>query len=164
MLRYAYALAARIAALTTLTALLVHGQPHPDASNPSTPQISSEQPFDATTPICYIRLENGQLRDLRHLCGKKLTSPTPLRNVQRLSVPPDDDADADDESAPRVRLRPQSTASPAATTSPSPTSLPVASPPSPALGRPTNVQPSPTNPPTIAPSEPHPLAIPQDRD
>ena len=178
MLRHSSALAVLIAALTPLMTVLAYGQPRPAATNLVTPQTISEKPSNTTMPICYIQLENGQLRDLRQLCGRKSNSPEPPRSVQRSvqkpSVQLDSDSD-EDESAARATPRSQRTTPPTPTGTPSPTTPSPATTPSPTNStpqpsaspvprlpdRPTNAQPVPT---TLTPSSAHPLAIPQERD
>ncbi|MBC7970797.1 MAG: hypothetical protein H7Z11_11850 [Verrucomicrobia bacterium] len=182
MLRTSYYLTALIAALTTLVAVLAHSQPLPTFTNRITPQTVSEPLPNAVVPVCYIQLENGQLRDLGRLCGRKATSPTSSRGVQRSILQPNPDSDDDDSTAtatPKPQTTPaqaspastspQPTATaPASTSSPQPTSIkttpqPATSPPSNVPSRPASAQP-PATPSPSAPSPPNPLAIPQDRD
>jgi hypothetical protein len=186
MLRFSYALIAFIAVLPSLVAIQVYGQTRSAPTNLVPSQISNEPLSEATIPLCYIQMENGQRRDLRRLCGKRLTSPASPRSVQRPSVQPVGLDPDDDESAPRATSQPQPTSSPRPSTgtppptnptptgtppptnpiptgAPSPTNAPppTASPSPRPPDRPINVQPVPT---TLTPSASHPLAIPQDRD
>lgn len=159
MPRRSFYLTALIAALTTLIAALAHSQPLPAPTRPTQSQNLSEPSANAIMPVCYIQLENGQLRDLRRLCGKKSTSLVP-RNVQRSVLQPNPDVD-DDDSTPTAILKPQlvptRTLSPNQTI-PQPTPSPSPSP----IGRPANVQSAPGISSTTAPNSPHPLAIPED--
>lgn len=161
MLRRSFYLTAPIAALTTLIAVLARSQPLSAPANQMTQPGISETSANAIMPICYIQLENGQLRDLRSLCGRKSTNLVPSRGVQRSFSQPN--PAVDDDSTPTATPKPQST--PTSTSSPTksvpqPTASPSPSP----IGRPASVQPSPGNSSTIAPSSPNPLAIPEDRD
>ncbi|WP_146141065.1 hypothetical protein [Stenomitos frigidus] len=161
MLRRSYSLTALLAALATLITVLAQGQPRPALTNPATPKSFSERLSDSTVPICYIQLENGQLRDLRGLCGKRLNSPVRPGSLQRPNIQSDVDAEVD-ESAPRATPKPQPASSQTNPTSPSP--QPTASPSPQPTASPGNVQRLPANPSTIAPSTPHPLEIREDRD
>ena len=173
MLRSSHALTALLAALTTLVAVLAHSQPRPADTNAVKPQTGKETLSDATLPVCYIQLENGQLRDLGRLCGKRSTRAAPLRALQRSIAQPNLEVD-DDDSAPGATPKPSSTSprptssstpsptksTPQTTVSPSPVSpSPVSPSPSP-LGKP--LSPLPANPSIAAPTS-HPLAIPEDQ-
>ncbi|MBW4581909.1 MAG: hypothetical protein KME42_20275 [Tildeniella nuda ZEHNDER 1965/U140] len=161
MLRRFFYLTAPIAALTTLIAVLVRSQPLPAPANQTIPPRLSESSANAIMPICYIQL-NGQLRDLRSLCGRKATNLVPSRGVPRSVSQPSPTVD-DDDSTSTATPKPQST--PTSTPSPTkPVPQPGASPAPSPIGRPASVQLSPGNASTIAPSAPNPLAIPEDRD
>lgn len=161
MLRRSFYLTAPIAALTILIAVLARSQPLPAPANQTIPQSLSEPSANAIMPICYIQLENGQLRDLRSLCGRKSINLVPSRGVQRSFSQPS--PAVDDDSTSTTTPKPQST--PTSTPSPTkPVPQPGASPSPSPIGRPASVQPSPGNASTIAPSSPNPLAIPEDRD
>ena len=154
----------------------VHGQIRSVTTYPVPSQPIGKQLSDVTIPLCYIQMANGQLKDLRRLCGKRSTSPASPRGVQRPSVQPVNLDSDGDEPTPRATAQPQPTTSPTLPQStptlltPTPTGTPLptnavpqptASPSSRPLDRPTNVQPVPTMP---TPNAPHPLAIPRDRD
>lgn len=184
--------------LTTLIALLVHGQPPPAAISPVAISPVAIKPVarqsgslklsestvsdstvsdstvpdatvpDATVPVCYIQFQNGQLRDLGRLCGKRSTSSGSFRNVQKPIVQPDDD---DDDPTPRVTPKPLSTKPLSTSSQPTPGSTiapPQARPqstfsPAPSsFSKPASVQLSPAPPSTNTLGYPHPLAIPED--
>ncbi|XGV98764.1 MAG: hypothetical protein ACAF41_07445 [Leptolyngbya sp. BL-A-14] len=170
-----------VVTVTTLSAVIGHSQLPPTATNQPSQRGAGEFRFDASVPVCYIRLENGQVRDLRQLCGKKPSSLPSSRSLQRPIIRPDPDADDDDDSTPtapsRSRttpLQPSSSGTPTPQATPSsPSPQPTTSPLPGTPNRPTIV-PSPVTPsgnPSSAPNAlsspspsatPNPLAIPDD--
>lgn len=169
MLRNSCCGIALMAMLTTFIAVIGHSQSMPTPMDRMQPQEASESPSNATVPVCYIQLENGQLRDLRRLCGKKPLRPVPSRTVQQSGVKPEpaqDNNGATTSSPKPVTTPPQP--SPTSTPTPQaapakPVPLPTTSPlPSAPVRPPVNGSPSPIAP-SISPSDsPNPLAIPDD--
>lgn len=170
MVRNSYYLIAFIAALTTL-AVLAHSQPLPVPTGTIEPQAINSQHENAAVPICYIQLQNGQLRDLRRLCGKT-ASPLPARNTQNtiqrpnLQTSPDSE---DDDVAPTATPTPRRTPSQTTPSQTTPQSTPTKPSPQPTnsptldtLGTPdrSTSAPSPASPATNPSSTPRPLAIP----
>ncbi|MBW4474515.1 MAG: hypothetical protein KME45_29690 [Stenomitos rutilans HA7619-LM2] len=162
-----------IAVAIPLTAVMVHGQSLPDRISQLPPQNTREALPNTSVPVCYIQLENGQVRDLRQLCGKKPLNPAPSRLVPRSTARPDPDDD-DDETTPTSTSSPQTVPSSRSPTSQPPQAIPTRPTPQPSAGsltgvpgRSTNVQPSPIASPSSSPtvpnpsSTPNPLAIPE---
>ena len=115
MVRNSYYLAAFVAALTTLTAVLAQSQ--------TLPPIGA---IVTSIPVCYIQLQNGQLRDLRRLCGKTpdaLPGSTPT-NPQQPGLQSDPDSDEDDSPAAAPNLR-RRRSQPTSGTSPTPQPTPT---------------------------------------
>ena len=173
MVRNSCYLTALLAVLTTLVAILARSQPLPAPARAIEPQATDNQQERANVPVCYIQLQNGQLRDLRQLCGKAV-SPSSVRSkpntVQRTILQSNPDSD-DDDSAPAATPTPRSTPSqkiPGGSPTPqqplTQPSLPPAS--SPNTGVP-SIPDSPGSNPSLPatpvpnpPISPHPLAIP----
>ncbi|MBW4693263.1 MAG: hypothetical protein KME27_16040 [Lyngbya sp. HA4199-MV5] len=148
-----------IAAATPLTAVMVHSQslPHlisqvqqPTANGQTDSAPTASDPLsNASVPVCYIQLENGQIRDLRRLCGKKPLTPPPSRSLPRATARPVTDDDDDDP--PASASSPQMVPSPRSSTNQSPTNQ---SPTNQSPTSPSPISPSPTNPSSINPPAP----------